>query len=167
MLTRIIIKASFSLIIILAATGYGSYLTTGQMPFGLEGMSLNKLTAPLQQQASSFSKQVEKKFSGAEENPSGIYKWQDEQGTWHYGDAPPDRKQATEMNIDLKQNVIDAVVSRDKPAAETEEKTEPESPLPSGSAYTPGTVKKLVNDAQGLQQKLDQRFEQQRKLLSQ
>jgi len=167
MLTRIIIKASFSLIIILAATGYGSYLTTGQMPFGLEGMNLSKLTAPLQQQASSLSKQVEKRFSGTEENPSGIYKWQDDQGTWHYGDAPPNTAQSTEMKIDLQQNVVDAVVSRDKPAAETEEKTKPESPLPSGSAYNPSTVKKLVNDTQGLQQKLDQRFNQQRKLLSQ
>jgi len=167
MLTRIIIKASFSLIIILAATGYGSYLTTGQLPFGLEGMSLSKLTAPLQQQASSLGKQVEKTLSGAEENPSGIYKWQDEQGTWHYGDAPPNTAQSTEMNIDLQQNVIDAVVSRGKPAAETEEKTKPESPLPSGSTYNPSTVKKLVNDAQGLQQKLDQRFNQQRELLSQ
>jgi len=158
MLTRIIIKTSFSMIILLGAIGYGSYLTTGQLPFGLEG---------LQQKASSLSKQVEKSFSGAEENPSGIYKWQDEQGTWHYGDAPPDHKQATEMNIDLKQNVIDAVVSRDKPAAKAEEKTSSESPLPSDSAYNPSTVKKLVSDAQGLQQKLDQRFEQQRELLSQ
>ncbi len=167
MLTRLIVKTSFSMIILLGAIGYGSYLTTGQLPFGLEGMNLSKLTAPLQQQASSLSNRLENSFSDAEDSQSGIYKWQDAAGTWHYGDAPPNHKQATEINIDLKQNVIDAVVSREKPATEPEEKASNKSPLPSGSAYNPSTVKKLVSDAQGLQQKLDQRFKQQRELLSQ
>ncbi|MDQ7074282.1 MAG: DUF4124 domain-containing protein [Gammaproteobacteria bacterium] len=166
MLTRIIFKASLSVLIILAATGYGSYLTTGQLPFGLEGLSVKKVTTPLQNQFSSLKNQVEN-ITGSEKNSSesGIYKWQDQQGEWHYGDAPPNTASATPMHINLQQNVINAVTAKkpqheEKPT-ETSQAEEPSS----GSAYSPSTVKKLFNDAQGLQEKLNGRFAQQQELL--
>lgn len=43
-------------------------------------------------------------------NTTTVYKWQDEHGVWHYGDAPPAKeKTVTTMQLDNRTNVIQSL----------------------------------------------------------
>ncbi len=96
-----------------------------------------------------------------------VYKWQDRDGQWHYTQTrpPPDAVAETSMDLDPNLNVIAGM----RPKPPVEEEAPDEAPgkgkdlseaLPD-SPYSPETIKKMFEDAQALQEKLNERYESQ------
>jgi len=85
--------------------------------------------------------------------PARVYKWQDDQGQWHFSSAPPNPDLAEEVEIG-EINLMDAYV----PPAEVETETTTVSQLPTGSATaTPNQVKEMMDTVTNLQETIDQR----------
>lgn len=88
-------------------------------------------------------------------NITRVYKWQDKQGQWHFSDKP-------NPNGDSEQVLLDANDVTVIAAEDTTNKIEsPKAPVTKKpNVYDPQAVKQLFNDAQNVQQKLDQRNRQ-------
>lgn len=88
-----------------------------------------------------------------EQIPARVYKWQDDQGQWHFSSAPPNPDLAEEVEIG-QINLMDAYVS----PAEVEAETATASQLPTGSVTaTPNQVKEMMDTVVSLQETIDQR----------
>ena len=117
-----------------------------------------------------------------------VYKWQDEYGQWHYGQrAPTDADNVKSMVVDSNQNVIAGIKVPAKEDPEEsksstkrnskDKKSSKNEPDEGGSGYDPGAspsevldeqmdnpynpdaIKKLFEDARGMQETLQKRFE--------
>ncbi len=79
-----------------------------------------------------------------------VYKWRDQQGHWHYGEKPP-KAAHEELNIDTEANVTNgnpfAAAQRRRPAAP---KSAPPSPSSPGLPYTPGHIRKMLDDIKNI-----------------
>ena len=72
---------------------------------------------------------------------SGVYKWQDSEGQWHFGDAPPDNAgMLQQVNINTEQNVVRAFKTQapepgagDPTSTETSGETSDTQPTPGQS----------------------------------
>lgn len=100
---------------------------------------------------------------------SEVFKWQDETGQWNYGQKPPsDANQVESMIIDPNVNLVAGVkVPGKKAPASKSESTSEEMPSLEDSLdnpYSPDSIKKLFEDAKGLQDTLNLRAEAQGKL---
>ena len=85
--------------------------------------------------------------------PARVYKWQDDQGQWHFSSAPPNPDLAEEVEIG-EINLMDAYV----PPAEVEAETTAISQLSTGSVTaTPNQVKEMMDTVTNLQETIDQR----------
>ena len=99
-----------------------------------------------------------------------IYKWQDEKGVWHFSDTQNTQKNAQVVTVNSDTNVIQAVKpipttveeSSGSSGESAAEKEDGESPLP----YSPADVRDLIDDAKNIQNKLDERAQQQQELLN-
>jgi len=91
-----------------------------------------------------------------------VYQWTDSSGVTHYGGTPPTGQgQYEKKMIHANTNVMDA----HKIAEEEETPKEQSRMARVGSLYSPEGVKGLMDDATGLQEQLNQRMEEQQKLL--
>jgi hypothetical protein len=103
-----------------------------------------------------------------------VYKWQDQSGQWHYTQIrpPADARGVQSMDLDPMQNVIARLKppqAKDEPAEEepivrAEPEPGPEAII-ADNPYSPETIKKLFEDAKGLQESLGKRYESQEQLL--
>ena len=91
-----------------------------------------------------------------------VYKWRDENGVMQFSNTPPaDGGQAEQIEVNPNKNVVDAV--KVPVAEEPEQKTATaEAPNP----YSVSGMKKVMNDAKGVEQLLQQRHEDQQKMLN-
>ena len=72
---------------------------------------------------------------------SGIYKWRDDSGAWHYGDQPPEGVNAQTVDIDPNRNVLASPKQAPSPA---EAETIPGVGNMPGIAGPVGEAKKLL-----------------------
>ncbi len=92
-----------------------------------------------------------------------VYQWTDAQGVTHYGSTPPTGQGSYQVKqIQANANLMQA----HKPQAE-EEAVDTQGPKVAkvGSLYTPEGVKGMMDDASKLQEQLNQRTEEQEKMM--
>lgn len=92
-----------------------------------------------------------------------FYKWQDENGSWHYSDQPQAGQNIETVTVDTNVNLIQglkvekkkeyAVAKTNKPAAEM-----PSVPLP--MTVPLDKVTQMLDDANNIQQLMDDRTDQ-------
>ncbi|MFT5719262.1 MAG: hypothetical protein ACI9T7_003475 [Oleiphilaceae bacterium] len=88
-----------------------------------------------------------------------FYKWQDEHGTWHYGDTPPvNGPTFSTINVDSNTNVIQSVPVAPKPESTASQNTPnatntPKIPL--SNVLTLDRAMNVLNDAQNVQGLVD------------
>jgi hypothetical protein len=107
--------------------------------------------------------------SGGRGEVAVFYQWYDNQGTVQFTTTPPPHGidyVVKEFNPDT--NLIEAVnLPVEKSVSETSAiSTAREPSLEIGSPYNPEDVKKLIEDAQSIEKKLQQRFEDQNSALN-
>jgi len=109
--------------------------------------------------------------SGSQEvvsTPVTTYKWRDSEGNWHISDTPPNNIVYEMVTVDPNTNVIQAlksppVVEKHTALPAIEEPTQPTySPA---MAYNPEKVSEVMDSARNVENLLQQRKEQQDKLL--
>lgn len=139
---KIIFKALFMVAIAIGGSNYLMYIMTGKSPMSLPDSF--SLTGP------DFSKAIPAK-------QDKVYKWTDENGKTHFSsEPPPDTESASLLEVDPNNvNVIQSVKprKRDGDAAATPD-------ISVGNVYSPSNVKKLINDAKDVQNKLNKRYEE-------
>lgn len=99
---------------------------------------------------------------GADINSSqSFYKWQDENGTWHYSDQPQEGQNIETVTVNTNTNLIQGLRSEqeeknENPTSSVDVQKEPASiPLPMTVPFE--EVSKMLEDANNLQQVMDAR----------
>lgn len=95
-----------------------------------------------------------------------VYQWVDENGVKHFGGTPPVGIVAEEKQLRPDQNIIQAL----KIPEEEEQEEKASGPKVTNilkKAYTKEGVENLIDDAKGVQDMLDKRFEEQQKVMDQ
>jgi sporulation protein YlmC with PRC-barrel domain len=93
-----------------------------------------------------------------------FYKWQDEDGTWHYSDQPQVGKNIETVTVNINTNLIQGlrIEKKEEKVIEKEvKKPEPESPsIPLPMTVPMEKVSKMLEDASNMQQVMDNRNKQ-------
>lgn len=84
-----------------------------------------------------------------------IYKWQDEQGLWHFSDAPRNYGSSEEVKLNSKN--ITVIVAEDTSILNGSAKSSRLDFPSAAKQYDPEAIKKLFKDAEKAKQKLEQR----------
>lgn len=164
MLKKAFFKVFMVLVLFIGLASYGSYLTTGQMPF-FSIKTWNKVKYTVANWAEALSPQnvVEQVQGESEQEPELVlFRWRDAEGGLHFGDAPPEDALELEMirSSDLRPNTMPATeVLREEEIEEAE--AEPVNP------YTPEGVKEIMDKAKDAAKLLEQRQQQQQEALDQ
>lgn len=86
-----------------------------------------------------------------------VYRWKGPDGAWKFSDSPPPQGGADEVWVDPNQNLIQGI-DLSKPAVPEAENQQPGGPaIPMPMTVSPGQVQKLMEDARGVQDLMDQR----------
>lgn len=155
------------LVLAFGSTSYMNYLNSGKMvlPFAnfFQGKSAESLLGDLKDTAASATEEISSKVP-AKSNVNKVYKWQDEQGQWHYGSkAPEEAANAKALSINPNQNVMQAVkVPEPEVAAEPKK---PAQAVVKPNPYSPAQVKETIEEAKNVQNLLNERLEAQNKAL--
>ncbi len=94
---------------------------------------------------------------------SKIYKWRGDDGSWHFSENLPEGEAAEKVIfLNSEANVVESLPGLNKtknPAPELEDKpVEPQSPPPINiNPYSKQAIDKLLNDARGVQEIMNQR----------
>ncbi|MEH6449345.1 MAG: DUF4124 domain-containing protein [Oleispira sp.] len=108
--------------------------------------------------------------TGSQKNESSshttqsFYKWQDEDGSWHYSDQPQAGKKIETVTVNTNANLIQGLrIEKKKELVVEEKKTEPKAE--SSALSLPMTVpmekvSKMLEDAANMQQVMDNRTKQ-------
>ncbi|MDH5471350.1 MAG: DUF4124 domain-containing protein [Gammaproteobacteria bacterium] len=153
MIKKLLIKVSIIVGIMMAVPYY--FYSGGEMPgflrdFGLGGAE-DKPALPGNFSNVTTDKEVT------------VYQWVDEHGRKQFGSAPPEGVEAEAKNLKPAQNVISAFKIPEK--EESGDTAARQSDHIIKNPYSPGVAKKLIDDAKNVQQLLDQRFENQNKIM--
>ena len=90
-----------------------------------------------------------------------VYKWRDENGVMQFSNTPPpDGGQAQQVELNPNHNLIKAV----KVSVEEEPQQAQQAPAP--SPYSVKGMKKVMDDAKGIESMLQQRHEDQQNMLN-
>ena len=90
-----------------------------------------------------------------------VYKWRDENGVMQFSNTPPpDGSQAQQVELNPNHNLVKAV----KVPVEEEPQQAQQAPVP--SPYSVNGMKKVMDDAQAIEGMLQQRHEDQQKMLN-
>ena len=92
-----------------------------------------------------------------------FYKWQDENGTWHYSDNPNPQGQTETVTVNTNANLIQGLRKEEK-EEEVVEEEKPKEKEPTPDVALPMTVpldkvSKMIEDASNIQQTLENRQE--------
>jgi hypothetical protein len=92
-----------------------------------------------------------------------VYKWRDQDGVMQFSSKPPpDTHNAEQIVLHPDSNVVQAVTVGEKETAQPVAKTENLAATP----YSIKGMKQVVDDAKGIEEMLQQRDEQQQKILN-
>ncbi|WP_420588758.1 DUF4124 domain-containing protein [Bacterioplanoides sp.] len=92
-------------------------------------------------------------------------KWQDEKGVWHFGDSVPEGVATEVVNVDTAANVIRSIKLAKNEEEEQDGKGKSGGPsLPFPGTVSPDKVGEMMDDAKNVQQLLDDRAAQLKKL---
>lgn len=95
-----------------------------------------------------------------------VYKWQDSQGVWQFSTTPP--PQGTQYSTQVYNPAANQVQAFEAPKPEPETQPQQATGVPSLSdAYNPQNIQKLMQNAQQIQNTLNERAQQQQQLLEQ
>jgi len=90
-----------------------------------------------------------------------FYKWQDKQGTWHYGDTPPKNDpNFSTIEVDSNTNVIKSFPmpsKEDQPATLNAPKMTNQTDIPASNILSLDRAMNVLNDAQKVQGLMDNR----------
>jgi len=90
-----------------------------------------------------------------------VYKWRDSNGVMQFSNTPPPTGgDAEKIELNPNKNIVSAVKVPEK--EETEEVAKTESPSP----YSVKGMKKVMNDAKGVEALLEKRHEEQQKMMN-
>ena len=90
-----------------------------------------------------------------------VYKWRDENGVIQFSNEPPPSSiHSEQIVLDPNSNVIQAVK-----VAEKEEEVKPVAKTESASPYSVNGMKKVVDDAKGVEEVLQRRHAKQQKMM--
>lgn len=96
------------------------------------------------------------------DNKVQVYKWRDKNGVMQFSNTPPmDGGQAEQIEVNPNKNIVDAVKV---PVEEEPEKEVASTEAP--NPYSVSGMKKVMNDAKGVEQLLQQRHEDQQTMLN-
>jgi len=152
-------------VLLLSAAG----LFVMKRPDGQTWLSLNEVTPDLQQtkfEVKQFSKDAIKTIKNVFNDESEevnknvtVYRWKDEKGNWHFSDKPNEK---TEKVI-LDSSKITVLPSFKKDANKTEitsNKNESSFSIPTPTTIAPDKIKDLIQDANNIQNLIDNREKQ-------
>jgi hypothetical protein len=92
-----------------------------------------------------------------------FYKWQDDDGSWHYSDQPQAGKNIETVTVNTNANLIQGLrLEKNKEQAVIEKKSEPKaesSSIPLPMTVPLEKVTKMLKDANNIQQLMDNRNE--------
>lgn len=165
MLWRLLFKVFAVAVIVVGFSSYAGYLTTGRLPWQHLKLGLPKVENPLK------SVNVDSMIQ-SEGDTEAIYKWQDQNGGWHYSnESPPEGTVFETIEVQPNANIVAAVKSPESPPTVAEQKTTPK-PAPESededpSLYSPDGIKKLMDDAKNVQKQLDDRAKKQKEIIDQ
>ena len=143
---KLIIKG---IVMVALAAGIGNYILyvkTGKSPLGMENIFGNGSGTA----ANPVSTLLDNTSQPKKET---VYKWVDENGKTHYGEAPPelDESKAEKIVVNPNKNIIDAPAKAEKVKAST-------SPATSQDLnYSPERIKQLMDDAKNVENLLNER----------
>ncbi len=96
-----------------------------------------------------------KPTDNAIESTTTVYKWQDTDGNWQFGDTPPPNSAYETTNINRVQSVEMHTPTHTEPQAV--EKEAPQSTSPITPFTSPDKVKQLMDNARAIEPLLEQR----------
>ncbi|MFL0811474.1 MAG: DUF4124 domain-containing protein [Agarilytica sp.] len=143
MVKKLVIKATFMIIVFLGISQYFVYLMTGKSP--VENFKMPSFSA------SDLKQDVTNMATGGKQT---VYKWVDENGVTQYTAEPPPEQAAVSLELDPNANIIQGV---EMPEDENAAPAKPKVSMPDGNIYNPKSIKKLMDDAQNVQQLLNDR----------
>lgn len=93
-----------------------------------------------------------------------LYKWQDENGTWHYSQTPPAGQVSETLTVSTNTNIIQAqALPEPEPVEQTAQQKNKAidlPSLPSPMTISPNKTQQLIEDARNVQQLMNQRGQQ-------
>jgi len=90
-----------------------------------------------------------------------VYKWRDENGVMQFSNTPPpDGGHAQQVELNPNHNLVKAV------KVPVKEDTKPAQQAPAPNPYSVKGMKKVMDDAKGIESMLQQRHEDQQKMLN-
>ena len=102
-----------------------------------------------------------------EQTRQTYYKWQDANGSWHFGEKPPAGVQVISVNIDTAANVLTPVKLPKKEEVEPQVAKQEPKIAPENAFMNPAAAKQAMEDAQQIQQMLNQRTKDMNALIGQ
>lgn len=141
-------KIGLMMIVLVAAMG---------APYFLKGRNGEPLMDFVNQQSSDIL--------STEKTRQQYQKWQDENGVWHFGDNVPNGVKTEVVSVDTAANIIRSVTAAKNEDEKVGNKVDAgRSALPFPGTVSPEKVGEIMTDAQNVQQLLDDRAEQLKKL---
>ncbi len=99
------------------------------------------------------------KLLGDSAGSKTIYKWQDDYGVWHFSDTP--NPNGLSVEAQLSPTEVNVMVAEDTAILSGSAKSStPQHSSASPAVYDPSAIKKLFEDAEKAQQKLQQRSQE-------
>lgn len=149
-MAKIVLKMVVMLVVVMGVSNYALYIMTGKTPFSASDLKMPDISAH----------SVNPLVNGGK---TTAYKWTDENGVVHYSSEPPPEHQQVEvLEVDPNINLMQGVQKKEEVPGPT---SQPALELPSGNIYNPKNVQKLIQDAKDVQQKLNERYKEQEKIM--
>ena len=149
-MAKMIFKMVVMLAVVVGVSNYALYIMTGKTPFSANDLKMPDISAP----------NVDSLVNGGK---TTAYKWTDENGVVHYSSEPPPEQQQVEvLEVDPNVNLVQGVQKKEEVPGPG---SQPALDLPSGNVYSPKNVQKLIQDAKDVQQKLNERYQEQEKIV--
>ncbi len=157
---KLLFKAMIPLCIIFGIMSYLTYLNGGNPVAVFEGIGGNMMAKfnGIGESVGQLPEEVSENLKGGDKQT--VYKWQDASGAWHYGEAPPDNAASLrEVTLRPNENIVQSLKAPEQEAESDEAKPAAQASTQTGvaSPYSPDAVKKLFEDANKLQETLEQR----------
>lgn len=170
MFKKIIFKAIIMVIIFMGLGTYGAYLTGAPVPFfnakTLEGIKESFASFTDSVKPENIGKTAKTAIEGEPEKL--LFKWKDASGATFFGEKPPHDALEVKVfrNNDLNVNVVAATPIPEEEEEETS-KTVAADDMVMPNPYSPEGVKQIMQQAKDVKQQMEERMEEQQKIMDQ